>query len=210
MLWEKKYVQSIVSDSHLSYLTLRHERTKALICFQTFHKFPNRSKDNTQNETPIFYHDRHHRSTSCSQGLWKYAPFRKYGGEYRCIDWYIERWSAGGRHMLLPTVMVGCVLPAVPIHWTIAPAAANHRPVAADCVFLQSADKKHHTHTHCSVCLTPPWRRKLRTKSSHSPTAKLPIIFAVLPASALVRPIAVTRTHNVRMIVIAAIVSSSI
>ena len=44
--------------------------------------------------------------------------------------------------MLLPTVMAGCVLPAVRIHWTMAPAAANHRPVAADCVFLQSADKK--------------------------------------------------------------------
>ena len=44
--------------------------------------------------------------------------------------------------MLLPTVMAGCVLPAVRIHWTMAPAATNHRPVAADCVFLQSADKK--------------------------------------------------------------------
>ena len=44
--------------------------------------------------------------------------------------------------MLLPTVMVGCVLPAVRIHWTMAPAAANHRPVAADCVFLQSVYKK--------------------------------------------------------------------
>ena len=39
-------------------------------------------------------------------------------------------------------VMVGCVLPAVRIHWTMAPATANHRPVAADCVFLQSAYKK--------------------------------------------------------------------
>ena len=38
--------------------------------------------------------------------------------------------------------MVGCVLPAVRIHWTMAPATANHRPVAADCVFLQSAYKK--------------------------------------------------------------------
>ena len=44
--------------------------------------------------------------------------------------------------MLLPTVMVGCVLPAVRIHWTMAPATANHHPVAADCVFLQSAYKK--------------------------------------------------------------------
>jgi hypothetical protein len=49
--------------------------------------------------------------------------------------------------MLLPTVMAGCVLPAVSIHWTMAPAAANHRPVAADCVFLQSADKKT-SHSH--------------------------------------------------------------
>ena len=44
--------------------------------------------------------------------------------------------------MLLPTVMVGCVLPAARIHWTMAPAAASHRPVAADCVFLQSVYKK--------------------------------------------------------------------
>ena len=125
-------------------------------------------------------------------------------------------YSAGGRHMLLPTVMVGCVLPAVRIHWTMAPAASNHRPVAADCVFLQSADKKLHTHTHFCICLTPPWRRTLRTKSSHSPTAKLPIIFAVLPwpasASSLVRPIANTRATFALlvMIMIAALVSLSV
>ena len=74
--------------------------------------------------------------------------------------------------------------------------------------------KKPHTHAHFCVCLTPPWRRTLRTKSSHSPTAKLPIIFAVLPwpasALALVRPIALTRVIFAHMLVIAALVSSSV
>ena len=137
-------------------------------------------------------------------------------------------YFAGGRCMFLTTVMAGCVLPVTRIHWTMAPAAANHRSVAADCVFLQdrttyknicllqyrktSTDKKNlHSH-HFAFVLLLLWRRTLRTKSSLSLMAKLPIVFVVLPwpASALVRLIASRTQFTASWIGSAALVSSSV
>ena len=95
--------------------------------------------------------------------------------------------------MLLPTVMVGCVLPAARIHWTMAPAAASHRPVAADCVFLQSVYKKT-SHSRPLLRLSCSSMKDNIEDEVITLADGKPIIFAVLPwpasASALVRLIA--------------------